>query len=257
MTTYTQPQNGLETLKKFGLDERSARLYLSLLELGEASILKLAKKSGVERTVIYYLLKDLRRFGLVDELYDSHNRLRLRAASPKKLAEYENNRHQQIKAALPELEALYHDQPEKPRIRIFEGLSGVDELYDDVIATLSSLPEDKREMLTYTSVDRLVTLPIRNQEPFRQQRRDKKIKVRVIANNSPLARDFVERDQTELRESRLLPANHDEIKATFVVYANKVAQYNLSGEIYVMSVENKELADTQRIIFELAWAQAA
>lgn len=256
MTTSTGAAKHLDTLLRFGLEERAARLYLSLLELGDASVLELAKKSGVERTVIYYLLKELRRFDLVEELYDANKKLRLRASSPKRLIQIEERRHQEIKAALPELEALYHDQPAKPKIKIFEGLSGVDQLYDDVINTLSLLPEKDREMITYTNVERLVTLPIKNQAPFRDQRRRHGIRIRVIANDSPEARDFKSRDQEELRQSRLLPDSYSKLKATFVVYGDKVAQYNLVGDIYILSVENKELAETQRVIFNLAWDQA-
>ncbi len=256
MTTSSNTSKHLNTLLHFGLEERAARLYLSLLELGEASVLELAKKSGVERTVIYYLLKDLRRFDLVEELYDSNKKLRLRATSPKRLFQIEERRHLEIKTALPELEALYHDLPEKPKIKIYEGLDGIDQLYDDVINTLSPLDESSREMLTYSSVERLVSLAIRNQESFRLRRRQHGIRVRVIANDSAEARDFASRDVAELRQSRLLPAESPSLGATFVVYANKIAQYNLSGQIYVTSIENKEMADTQRAIFELAWSQA-
>lgn len=257
MTTSADSTKHLNTLLRFGLEERSARLYLSLLELGEASVLELAKKSGVERTVIYYLLKDLRRFDLVEELYDANKKLRLRAASPKRLIQIEEKRHQEIKTALPELEALFHDQPAKPKIMIFEGLSGIDQLYDDVINTLSRLPETDREMLTYTNVERLTVLPIKNQAPFRDQRRHHGIRVRVIANDSAAAQDFLSRDTEELRQSRLLPDNYPTLGATFVVYGDKVAQYNLKGDIYILLVVNKELADTQRVIFNLAWDQTA
>jgi|GEM_PF-2247884 len=253
MTSQSSTKNPLETLQSFGLEERTARLYLALLELGEASILQLSKKSGVERTVIYYLLKDLRRLQLVKEVYDENNRVKLQPVSPKRLLQIEDDRHSQLKTSLPELEALFQETPDQPRIRIFKGIEGIDELYDDLIDTLRHQPKGQREMLTYTSMDMVVALPIRNQEAFRAKRVEYQIPIRVIGNNTAVAHEFIKIDAEQLRQTRLLPVGTPEFTATFVVYANKVAQYNMKGDIHVLLIENADLAATQRTMFELAW----
>lgn len=253
MTSQSPAYNTLETLRSFGLEERTSRLYLALLELGEASILQLSKKSGVERTVIYYLLKDLRRLSLINEVYDKNNRVKLQPASPKRLLQIAGDRYNQIKTSLPELEALFHETHDQPRIRIFKGIEGVDELYDDLINTLRHLPKGQREMLTYTSMDMVAALPIRNQEAFRAKRVEHQIPIRVISNDTAVAHEFIRIDAKQLRQTRLLPTGTPEFTATFVVYANKVAQYNMKGDIYVLLIENADLAATQRTMFELAW----
>ena len=254
MTSKSPLNNPLETLRSFGLEERTARLYMALLELGEATVLQLSKKSGVERTVIYYLLKDLRRLQLIRETYDNNNRVRLQPVSPKRLLQIENDRHNQVKESLPELEALFHERPDQPRIRIFKGIEGIDELYDDLIDTLRHLPKDQREMLTYTSIDLVAALPIRNQQAFRTKRVAYQIPIRVIGNDTVVAHEFIQRDAEQLRRTRLLPKDTPEFTATFVVYANKVAQYNMKGDVHVLLIENADLAATQRIMFELAWS---
>ena len=233
-----------------------AKLYLSLLDLGQASVLQLAKKSGVERTVIYYLLKDLRRYGLVREMYGKNNRLLLVPAPPDRLLQIEEERAQEVKSLIPELKALHRDKTAKPKVRLFEGLEGVDALYDDVLATLKGVEQSKREMITYSSVQLLTTLSIRNQAAFREARGKYGIHIRVIAEDSELAKEFQLRDKQELRESRLLSKTVPEFRATFVVYANKVAMYNLKGDISILLIENKDLADLQRTVFDLAWRSA-
>lgn len=253
MTTIAPSQNTINTLKSFGLEERVAKLYLSLLDLGQASVLQLAKKSGVERTVIYYLLKELRRYGLVKELYDKNNRLLLVPAPPERLLSIEEERAKEVKSLIPELKALHRDQTEKPKVQLFEGLEGIDTLYDDVLSTLKGVDPKHREMLTYSALDLITALPIRNQAAFREARGKHGIHIRVIAEDSDLAREFKSRDKQELRESRLLPEGVPTFRAAFVVYANKVAMYNLKGDISVLVIENKDLADLQRTVFELAW----
>lgn len=256
MTTGITPRSPLEILISFGLEERAARLYISLLELGSATVLQLSRKSGVERTVIYYLLKELRRYGLIQESYDSRQHLTIIPCNPDRLMELEKERHQKMKAVLPELKALYQDQPKRPRVQIFEGLEGIDALYDDLIITLKELPQEQREMLTYSSVDLLTALPIHNQQPFREKRKEHRIRVRVISHDSEVAREFRARDQQELRESRLLPDAAEFFTATFVIYGDKVAQYSLKGEYFALVIESPELARLQRHAFDLAWEEA-
>lgn len=243
----------LEILISFGLEERAARLYLALLEMGRASVLELSKKSGVERVAIYQILKDLRRRQLIREVYDEKNRLRLQPVAPRRLLEIERGRFRQIESALPELEALFQEVPEQPRIRIFKGVTGIDELYADLIETMRQLPPEKREILTYTPIDLLEALPVRNQKSFRQKRIKHQISIRVISNDTPEAREMATHDSEELRQTRFLPIETPALKTTLVVYANKVAQYNIWGEIYVPIIENADMAATQRSVFETAW----
>lgn len=44
------PMDIIASLRQFGLNEKQAKVYLACLELGSASVQKIAKKAGVERT---------------------------------------------------------------------------------------------------------------------------------------------------------------------------------------------------------------
>ena len=52
-------------LKKFGLNDKEIKIYLTLLKLGPTSVRKIAEKSGINRGTSYDVLKNLRTLGLV------------------------------------------------------------------------------------------------------------------------------------------------------------------------------------------------
>ena len=57
--------NLIELVRQYGLGENEAKLYIAALELGEASVQDMAKKAGVKRTSIYYMLDELESKGVL------------------------------------------------------------------------------------------------------------------------------------------------------------------------------------------------
>ena len=55
----------VENLTKFGLTEKEARVYLTLLETGSSLVSDVAKKSRINRSTSYVLLEALAEKGLV------------------------------------------------------------------------------------------------------------------------------------------------------------------------------------------------
>ena len=51
-----------------GLNKKEAKLYLASLELGPATVNKLAKKSRLKRTTIYSLIDSLGARGIIKEV---------------------------------------------------------------------------------------------------------------------------------------------------------------------------------------------
>ena len=52
--------------KEVGLTDKEAAVYLALLELGVASVLRIASKAGVKRPTAYITLAALREKGFVE-----------------------------------------------------------------------------------------------------------------------------------------------------------------------------------------------
>ena len=57
--------NLIKNLEKLNLADKEAKVYLALLELGEANIQRISNKSKIKRTTVYDVIEDLKEKGLV------------------------------------------------------------------------------------------------------------------------------------------------------------------------------------------------
>ena len=53
------------SLEYLGFKPKEAQIYLALLELGEASVVQIAKKTGIKRTTVYNILPDFINRGII------------------------------------------------------------------------------------------------------------------------------------------------------------------------------------------------
>ncbi len=59
-------QSLIERVKEIGLTDKEARVYLSILELGEATAAEISKRSEIQRTTSYNIIPILQKKGLID-----------------------------------------------------------------------------------------------------------------------------------------------------------------------------------------------
>ena len=123
--------HALKNLTEFGLSEKEAKIYVSLLELGEATAFEISSQSGINRSSTYVVLEALGKKGLVGLSGDKKVR-RYIAVSPEAIAQMSRataKKHGQIesniKSILPELNALNKNLVQKPKVRVFDGLEGL------------------------------------------------------------------------------------------------------------------------------------
>src|SRR3989338_6843245 len=92
-------------LASLGLNAAQARVYFAALELGQANMQELARKSGVKRTSIYNFIDELREKGLITEVKKRKRRL-YSAVHPEHLVELEKMRLGELERLLPQLSAI-------------------------------------------------------------------------------------------------------------------------------------------------------
>ena len=61
------------------------------------------------------------------------------------------------------------------------------------------------------------------------------------------------REKLELTTARFIPSEKFPLSSSFIIYDSKVAMVSLKGKLIGVIVENKEIANTFRSIFNLAW----
>ncbi len=103
-----------QVLINLGLNEKQAKVYLALLQLGSGSVPSISVKSGVKRPTTYLILEELRRKELVI-LVPTTTKI-YTAKSPQILLEEQSEKESEIRQKMPELLAIYNTKKEKPKV---------------------------------------------------------------------------------------------------------------------------------------------
>jgi hypothetical protein len=86
---------------------------------------------------------------------------------------------------------------------------------------------------------------------------EKNIRIRGIYKESILGKKYMDKNQEQLREVKLLPAKDFPLSNEIDIYKNKVTIANYGTEMFGMLIESEEIARAQKAIFELAWRGAS
>ncbi|MBW3022346.1 hypothetical protein KY328_05465, partial [Candidatus Woesearchaeota archaeon] len=148
----------------------------------------------------------------------------------------------------PQLKGIYKTAVEKPKIEVYEGKEGVKTVMDDIVRT-------KQEALVYCSTRKQMNLLTFYFPNFIKRRIKNKIRIKVLAEASKTAMEYVKTNKQELREMRFLPIEMEFPTATYI-YGNKVAIMSLEKDIIGVVIESETIAKTQRIVFDLLWSAA-
>lgn len=234
-------------LQKFGLTPKETALYLAALELGTASVQKIAEKSGLVRSTAYAVLEVLRSKGLVT----THLKKKVRyysAEDPNHVLHFAESTIAALKTALPELQALAGQARRRPSVRFYEGKDGMQTILREIL-------EDGKELIAFAAVDDTFQT-LSNFRTFVLERIKKRTPIRVIMKDSPLARERKRLGPQELRQVRLIPDTH-QFHGLIYIWKNKIAQFSFKNDYIAVVTESKELADMQRAMFESLWEKLA
>lgn len=240
----------LHELKKIGLSDKEAKVYVALLELGKASVQDIAKKSGVNRATTYLMIESLQGRGLSYKAQVG-KRTHFAANSPEKLTHVLDEKRKKledeaedIKDLLPELKALYADSPEKPKMRFYEGKEGIKEILNDM---LESGVKEIREI--YTSDYVRIVFKEEEKGEIVRRRIEKGIRVRGIYTRS----DGPHVEPPPLSKLHYVSKEKFPILSDVLIYGDRVALFAFQGKQIGIIIENSGLAKTFESIFELAW----
>jgi sugar-specific transcriptional regulator TrmB len=245
----------LEKLIELGLREKEAMIYLALLEFDEASVSKIAKQSGINRTTIYDILPDLVRDGFVKRIFGPKTET-FKAEPPEKIPLILDKKiraiqEQTIKAKklIDQLNLVASKKQGKPKISIFEGKEGIRALYDDTLLT-------KEIIKSFGSSEILEKFDPEYLNEYYRRRAAKKVFIEAILGGFPTAYEYQKKDQELYREIRIVPPEMMDIKPEVYIYENKTAFFSFEEKFGVL-IESKDIADALKKLHILAWERAA
>lgn len=241
-------------LVDLGLTPRESSVYLALLELGPAITTRIARKAKINRTTCYDILESLLQKRFVSQVTETKTQ-KFIAENPNRIVSFiEQNITREKKKLngaldlLPQLLSIYNTD-QKPTVRFYSGVDEIKTAFED---TLNS----KTEILAYAVGSDMFDVVSRNYfDDYTRKKIEKNIHVRVIAPNDDASKQIVKSDQKALRQSILVPKEDFYFSVETNIYDNKILTISWR-EKFAVVIESKEIAESQRNIFELAWLGA-
>lgn len=230
-----------------GFGDKAAKAYLAAVKLGECSVQDLARRSGVKRTSLYYVLEELLDSGALFQV-QREKKVRYIPELPSTLLK---RVQQQLNGDVEEVDKLgippqgtFH----KPHIYFLYGPIGFKKIWDMIFA----LPEkefciitDGKKFLDFVKERYIIDHIIKT-------KRERGIKSRQIIVDTPYARSIVDKDHNENRQSRFIPSSRM-LNFTEIITKKFVAFISPRLDNTLFVVENTEFASTRHEIFETLW----
>jgi sugar-specific transcriptional regulator TrmB len=239
----------VERVKEIGLTDKEARVYLSILELGEATATEISKRSEIQRTTTYNIIPILQKKGLVDS--SQKNGVKYFFVSKiDSLVQVHERALSDTKALVSELKSIKKVIPQKSRVTVYEGITGLRKIYEDIVENSMS----GQEILAYVgSSDFLEYIPQKLVTEFLQKRINKKLPLRLISDNSSFVKNVSESDKNSLRKIKFLKSKHEPFHGETIIYSNKVAMISYAEGFLGTIIESEEIYNMQKSIFIDLW----
>ena len=238
-------QSTHEVLAGLGLEEKEAATYLALLELGEATILKISRRSGVKRPTTYLILGELEKKGFVSRVV-RYKKTFYVPQHPQKLVAEAEIRLKELQSVMPQFEALFHKAEQKPCVVMFEGKERLDMAYDELFVV-------KGEVLFISSLEL-------SQEAFPRSYRkldyslfSPKFRTREIISDSAEGRAYATRVHGPYREVRFIPKELLPFEMDIGIFGNRTLITSVKKEFFTISIESDEMAQAFRTMFHVMW----
>jgi len=243
-----------QELKKLGLSDKEAKLYLTSLQRGPETAPTLAKLSDIVRPTAYVIIEGLVKKGLMSSTEKSKKTL-FTAESPEHLLslirlqkkEIEE-KEREIFKLIPQLELLANIKGEKPKVRVFEGKEGLKAVIENILKSKTKI------IYSFMPSDELFEIfpPDEHKEYMASPRVKKGIKGKLIYT-SKKGHIYKEKDPQNLREATFIDKKKFPFNCGIDIYGNNVAFYTYKGVIMGVVIENEDIAMTMKTVFDMIW----
>ena len=245
-----------KTLERIGLTKGESKVYLALLELGQAATGPIVKSSGISTSKVYKVLDRLEQEGLVSHIVKNNVKY-WAAASPKRvldLLEIQEKelqkRKKETEAVLPQLMKRFETLKVTPQAETFVGFKGMATAFKDETEYLRKHPGETNYVIGVAR-----EYPERIYDFFErlEKKRDSlKIKRKFLfGKDARGTMSFLEK--SKYAKVRYLP------QASIVsinIYGETAFISLFSREPVFFVIRSKEIADSFRDYFDILWKSA-
>lgn len=232
-----------DKLQRLGLNRNEAKIYLALLEIGEAQAGRLSKKTQINRTTTYDSLERLLEKGLISYSLQAGRKV-FQASSPEKLMENIKEQEHAAGEIIPELQQIYRSFKIKEESHMHQGRKGIKSILHDILKC--------KEYIAFGSSGRFLEIMKHDFLAFQRRKKEQSIKARVILNKSARKSETVSFAYTQFR---YIPDSYATPTSTFV-YGDYSAIIIWGENPVAIVINSRAVAKSHRSYFELLWKLA-
>jgi sugar-specific transcriptional regulator TrmB len=234
-------------LIRLGFDEKEARAYLALLELGQGTAAEIAKQGGFKRAIAYNVVERLKTAGYVHDVIGKHKVKRFAAADPSKVLQSAKTALEDFRFFLPVIRALQDKGRSKPRIEFLEGVNAIISIYRQY--------EQGKEVRYLTSIEKLNALMPGEVRAFAERFQNGIIKTKAkhLLTDTPQAREWGAKVAAAGQMVRYLPKGTD-IDMDFGIIDGVLGITSFDPS-FIVVIHSEKIAHSAAALFDLAWLQ--
>ncbi|HID92208.1 TPA: hypothetical protein EYP45_03765 [Candidatus Peregrinibacteria bacterium] len=249
------------SLNALGFSREESKIYLTCLESGSLPVSVISRNTKVGRINCYHYIEKLIEKGFL--LSEKKSGVKhFMAENPKVIINTQQEKINIAHRILPEMLAMASSNPQKPKIQFFEGIAGVQKLFQKFLEFPNA------EVVSFSNFKSLSYLPEKFLKTHFEKRMKKNIKSRFITPNSPESQSFQKKFlrnnmtimEKDLVETFFISPDECNFSSEISVFSGNIAIFSLSGKNPEISqgvlIENPEIFKTQKSIFDLAWLGA-
>lgn len=243
----------IKNLVDFGLSEKEAAVYISLLELELAGVNEIAKKAGINRSSAYVVLESLKAKGLVGISDDKKVRQYV-AATPEALhrvasdlARKQEEMRKSIDSIVPELKALNKNGKHRPKVSVFEGKEGLITAFED---TLQSKEKIMRVISSPGNLGYIIKDYLRL---YITKRFERGIKMHGIHPDDEVHKKIVESSPQNFDTYALIKPEKYNYSVDLAIYDNKIGYMSPKDGGIAIIIESREIADIMKSLFDIVF----
>jgi predicted transcriptional regulator len=234
-------------LENLDLSANEAKVYLATLELGETSVERISKKSGVKRTTVYLAVESLGKKGLISQS-KRKNKSFYYAESPQKIKHRLAEKMEAVNRMMPELLSITNLIDKKPIIRFFEGTEGIKEVFREIANSSNS------ENYAWYSEAWIVNFDAQwIEDVFIPTRIKNKVWINCFHPDTEKFKEVAKTNSTQLRRSKAINPALFNISISINLYDRDKVGIMSFEEQFGLIIESKKIYESLLSIHKTMW----
>lgn len=239
-----------------GLSPEQALIYEYLIKNGPSPAGKISLKTPLKRGLVYKILEQLTKIGLVTKKDQPGKVADFEPAHPLKLKALAEKREEQAKLAQTALNEIIDQLTSdfkltigKPGVRFYEGLEGVKKVAFDNL-------NSKGEILAYVDMFNIEKYFSDINKKYVAVRERLAIKKRNLVNDTPENRKLLSEYHRNITDIRLMKLKNMPMQFTSMlqIYDHKISYITMSAERMIgVIIDDKNIAEMHRQLYLYTW----